>query len=534
MNAEILREPVAESWRRATLAGLEPGSALDRIDYVEIDRRSSLLAAAAPVLDELNGHLHGTTFSTLLVDRDGRVAHRWCGDNLTRRAFDNIGIDVGASLLEEVVGTNAPGTVLETRSSIVLNGGEHFAVPLRRFSCYGHPIFHPATRRIEGVLDLSALLAEAHPLLPPLVARAVQDIEQRLLDRSRVSDKQLLAAFQAVGNRRRPVVAVGHDLQIANQAALDLVGPTDQALLRMLAADLRDQAQVEVTLESGQGVRVWATRIGGAQGGALLELEVHHRVRATPVPAAQARPSAPVVVSGPPGSGRSTRARLAAGTPPVTVLTGASALLDGPESWVRDFGAITRSRQGSLVIDGLEQLSDDLLELVAHHIETGHAPRVVLVTGSVDDLVGRAAALVGDCAERIVLPPLVSQMAELPELVGSMLKAVGADESLHFTPGAMRALACQPWPGNLRELRAVVDSVLSRRGSGGVVLDDLPAGYRSVEPIRPMAPIERAERDVIISALREHDGNKVRTAESLGISRTTLYAKMRALRITVY
>lgn len=534
MDDPQLREPVAESWRRATLAGLQPGSAMDRIDTADVDRGSALLAAAAPVLDELNANLSGTKFSTLLVDRDGRVAHRWCGDHLTRRSFDNVGVDVGASLLEEVIGTNAPGTVLETRRGFAVHGSEHFAVALRRFSCYGHPIFHPATRRIEGVLDLSALVEEAHPLLPPLVARAVQDIEQRLLDRSRVSDKRLLAAFQTAGNRRRPVMAIGQDLQIANQAALDLIGPTDQALLRMLAADLRDLTDVDVTLESGRTVRVHATRIGGAQGGALLELEPRTPVRVSAPTPAPSRPMAPVVVSGPPGSGRTTQARRIAVQAPLTVLTGASAVLDGPDAWIRDFGAITRSRQGSLIIDGIEHLDDDVLSLVAHHVASGHAPRVVLVCGDPEALTGRAAALVGDCTERIAMPALSLRMAELSDLVAEMLRTSGADPSLHFTPGAMRALACHGWPGNLRELRAVVDAVLTRRSSGGVVVDDLPAVYRSVEPHRPMAPIEKAEREVIVAALQATDGNKVKAAEHLGISRTTLYAKMRALRITVY
>lgn len=529
-----LREPVAESWRRAALAGLEPDSAMDQMQYTEVDRGSALLSAAAPVLDDLNEHLAGTMFSTLLVDREGRVAHRWGGDHQTRRAFDHIGVDVGASLLEEVVGTNAPGTVLETRRSFAVHGGEHFAVALRPFSCYGHPIFHPVTRRIEGVLDLSALLDEAHPLLPPLVARAVQDIEQRLLDRSRVSDKLLLAAFQAGGNRRRPVMAVGQDLQIANQAALDLIGPTDQALLRMMSADLDDLTEVDVTLESGQSVRVHATRIGGSHGGALLELEMREDARGPVVPAPRARPLAPISVSGPPGSGRTTEARRIAEDQPVTVLTGASAVLDGPDTWIRDFGAITRSRQGTLIIDGLEHLTDDILSLVAHHIGSGHAPRVVLVSGAPEALAGRAAALVSECTERIVMAPLSQRLGELTDLVVAMLRASSADPSLHFTPGALRALACHSWPGNLRELRAVVDSVLTRRSSGGVVVEDLPLAHRSVAPVRPMAPIEKAEREVIVTALRETGGNKVRAAEQLGISRTTLYAKMRALRITEY
>lgn len=266
-----LREPIAASWRRAELAGLEPESALDGIDHVEVSADSPLMTAAMPVLDRLTADLSGTRFTTLLVDRDARVAHRWCGNSAVRASMDWLGVDVGASLLEETVGTNAPGTVLETRRGIAVNGDEHFASELRRFSCYGHPIFHPATRRIEGVLDMSTLTEEAHPLLAPLIARAVADIEQRLLDRSRVSDGQLLRAFQAAGGRRHAVVAIGHDVVMSNQLALDMVSSTDLALLRMIVAEMGDRGATDLTLQSGTRVRVHVNRI--TRGGVLLDLE---------------------------------------------------------------------------------------------------------------------------------------------------------------------------------------------------------------------------------------------------------------------
>ncbi len=533
-ETDTFREPIAKSWRRAEMAGLSPGSALAHLSYGEVDAGGPLISAASPVLDELNDQLRGSMFSTLLVDRDGRVAQRWCGDPSGRRAFDNLGLDVGASLLEEAVGTNALGTVLETRTSITVNGSEHFAVPLRRFSCYGHPIFHPTTRRIEGVLDITAQMEEASPLLAPLVARAVADIEQRLLDRSRVCDKQLLAAFQVAGTRRRAVIAIGHDLVMSNQAASDILGSTDVALLRMLVGDLHDNADVDLTLESGLEVRVEASRVGGARGGALLHVEPRRDLRVAPRTFRPEVTHAPVLVSGPPGSGRSTLARRSSDNQPVTVLTAASALLDGAEAWAKNFGALVRAGQGTVCVDGFDLLPDDLVDLVASHLAERRAPRLVLVCGPLEGLGPRAAALAGDCTDRRTLAPLASRPHELPDLVRAMLADLGADPSLHFTPGALSALSAQPWPGNLRELRAVVEYVVRHQRTGAVVLEALPEAYRTQEPARRLAPIDRAERAVIVEALREHDGNKVKAAQALGISRTTLYAKMRALRITVY
>lgn len=531
-----LRDPIAASWHRANLAGLEPASAAGNISHTDVDLASPLLAAARPVLDDLNGRLQETSFCTLLVDREGRVAQRWCGDARPRRAMDDLTVDVGASLLEDAVGTNALGTVLETHTPINVHGTEHFAVPLRRFSCYGHPIKHPVTKRIEGVLDISALTQHASPLLAPLVARAVEEIEQRLLDGSRISQKHLLAAFQASASRRRPVVAIGEDLVMTNRAAADSLSPTDIALLRMIALDGSGPAEglVDLRLESGLEVSVRASRPAGGSGGSLFQLEPA-RVRRTVAPvggAATSSRSEPVLVVGEPGSGRSTRARaLAVG--PATVLTAAAALMDGPGAWADDLTSRLRSGQGSVVVDGIDLLPDPLIDLVADHLGSGREPRLVLVAGPVATLEGRAAALAARCTRREELAPLADRITELPDLVARMFRDADADPSLHLAPATIVALAAQRWPGNLRELRAVVTHVLGVRRTGAVIPADLPEHHRTAAAPRPLAALERAEREAIVAALRECDGNKVRAAAQLGISRTTLYAKMRTLRVEV-
>lgn len=232
------REPIAKSWRRASLAGLDPETALDDRTMADVDPRSHLLAAAGPVLEELTDRLRDTRLFTLLVDREGRIAHRWFGSREAQARFDDLGVDLGTSLSEEVIGTNGPGTALETRSSVTVHGGEHFAESLRDFSCFSQPILHPATKRLVGALDISSLAQEANPLFAPLVAMAVADIQRRLLEGSRVCERILLGAFQAGSRPSRPVVAIGGDLLLSNQAASDLLEGPDIALLRNLAGDL--------------------------------------------------------------------------------------------------------------------------------------------------------------------------------------------------------------------------------------------------------------------------------------------------------
>lgn len=535
-----VREDIALSWQRVTMAGLDPSAEFDTAAH-DVDPRSSLLMGATPVLEELEDHLRGSNYSTLLVDRDCRVVRRWFDDPRLENGFDALKVTLGASLLEENIGTNALGTVMVTRQGISINGREHFAQALQGFSCYGHPIRHPLTKRIEGVLDITTIAEQSSPLLPPLVSRAVHDIEQRLLDGSRTSEKSLLQAFQAAaGLRRRAILAIGEDIVLSNHAANDLLSPGDIALLRALAEEPQRQEQtLELTLEGGDAVSIEISRVGGARRGALLRVD---RVSGDRARAVQSRTQtklkevgAPRIIAGVPGTGRSTRAReLAAEHPPLKVMRPAAALLEGGAEWACEFEAAMRRPNGTVCVDGIDLLPDELLDLVVGWVDRDPRPDLIFTAGPISGLTGRAATLAGMAMSREELVPLAARRKDIPALAAAMLSEVAPNRAIHMAPSLIRALAAQPWPGNLRELKAVVHHLVLQRSVGALTLPDLPEQYRLTMPGHPLTALDQAERDVIVTALKAADGNKVRAADELGMSRTTLYARMRTLRITTY
>ena len=535
-----VREDIALSWRRVAMSGLDPCAEFDTVIH-DVDPRSSLLMGATPVLEDLEEHLRGSNFSTLLVDRDCRVVRRWFDDPRLGSGLDSLKVTVGASLLEETIGTNALGTVMVTRQGISINGREHFAQALQGFSCYGHPIRHPLTKRIEGVLDITTIAEQASPLLPPLVSRAVHDIEQRLLDGSRTSEKSLLQAFQgAAGLRRRAILAIGEDIVLSNHAANDLLSPGDIALLRALAEETQHEEQtLELTLESGDAVSIEISRVGGARRGALLRVD---RVSGDRARAVQSRTrtrldevGAPRIVTGVPGTGRSTRAReLAAEHPPLKMMRPAAALLEGGAEWAVEFEGAMRRPKGTVCVDGIDLLPDELLDLVIDWVDRAARPDLIFTSGPISGLSGRAATLAGMAMGRDELVPLSARRQDIPSLAAAMLREVAPNRAIHLAPSLIQALAAQSWPGNLRELNAVVQHLALQRTVGALVLSDLPDQYRVASPGHPLTALDQAERDVIVTALRAADGNKVRAAEGLGLSRTTLYARMRSLRITTY
>jgi two-component system response regulator HydG len=104
-----------------------------------------------------------------------------------------------------------------------------------------------------------------------------------------------------------------------------------------------------------------------------------------------------------------------------------------------------------------------------------------------------------------------------------------------FRPEVLEVMESYDWPGNIRELRNVVERAAALCDWGEIGLDDLPPPLQGVVPMRrPMskasAPLHRsreeAEINQIKGALQKHGNNRLRAAEELGISRMGLYKKL--------
>ncbi len=107
-----------------------------------------------------------------------------------------------------------------------------------------------------------------------------------------------------------------------------------------------------------------------------------------------------------------------------------------------------------------------------------------------------------------------------------------------FAPEVQDALLNHDWPGNARELRNLIESVLLMTAPGEIGLDDLAPFFAIEAPTTPspLAPapasrpptpatLESTERDAIVGAIASARGNFVAAARALGISRSTLYRK---------
>jgi DNA-binding NtrC family response regulator len=131
----------------------------------------------------------------------------------------------------------------------------------------------------------------------------------------------------------------------------------------------------------------------------------------------------------------------------------------------------------------------------------------------------------------ITLPPLRERRDDIPLLVEHFLERLGAEMGRRFegvTAEAMQLLLAHDWPGNIREVRNVLERAAVVAPGGLIEARDL-----GLQPsVRPAADegltsLEDVEKRHIASVLSRTRGNVSRAARILGIDRVTLYAKMK-------
>ncbi|WP_326568889.1 helix-turn-helix domain-containing protein [Amycolatopsis rhabdoformis] len=528
-----LRPEIARSWQRLEAVGLSPAALVDPVP-ADLDPGGALRRAATPVLDDAADKLRDTAFALVLADHRGRLTDLRFGVPSLEGRMERLGAIPGATFSEDTTGTNSIATTLEEGRPVAVAGAEHYLESFRDFACYGAPLRSPTTGRIVGVLDLTCSVRDAGALLRPYVDRLARDIDERLRDDANGPNHRLLRAFEATSRRSAgPVVAFGEEVTLANRAAADLLRPADQAALRALSEDLAGRTeQRTVELVTGGSIVV---RMDKLDGGVLLAVQPKER----PVPIPRGRRPVPadsadwhrslraeldrhrdssVLVTGEAGTGRSAVAASLAED-------GGAAVIDGAETSSAELDAAFADGPRTVVLEHADHLP---LRLVPRLARLRGTTRLVLTSGPAVD--PDRASLWALCPVRLTLTPLRAERHRIPALAEARLREATAGRA-RFTLGALRVLAAADWPGNLAELAGVVDYVAARRGSGDVTEADLPPGRRRPDAGPVGGTLWQAERDAIIRALRDCEGNKVHAAERLGISRTALYRRLRVLRI---
>ncbi|GGI26065.1 MULTISPECIES: phosphoenolpyruvate hydrolase family protein [Bradyrhizobium] len=217
------------------------------------------------------------------------------------------------------------------------------------------------------------------------------------------------------------------------------------------------------------------------------------------------------------------------------------------ETRKRQLSILEAANGTAVLLLHLDQLPRDGQERLADYLETGgFAPLngVSVVRSNARIIatatIARSASLQTVLCPRllalftgldIALPALPDRLEDLPQLVQHFTVEAKGDSNaptLGIENSAFLALAGHDWPGNLRELRQIVNQLVT-----------LQLSHITADVLRPLLTASSAvkrtnvfsEREWIIEGLKRNKLHRGKTAQSLGLSRKTLYNKIKKLRI---
>jgi DNA-binding NtrC family response regulator len=143
----------------------------------------------------------------------------------------------------------------------------------------------------------------------------------------------------------------------------------------------------------------------------------------------------------------------------------------------------------------------------------------------------------------IELPPLRERREDIPLLVDYYLKNFNRilnKKIIDVDDDAMDLIMNYYWPGNIRELKNIVERIVTLKHGGGISVDDLPLeitmkdrsgdAYRLVD-MKYLAARDQLDKQFILSALKKSGGNQIKAAKTLGLHRNTLRTKMKQMGI---
>ena len=571
-DGAAVRDDVVNSWRRSRFWGVD----VDRGDLPyrdDIDYDSRLVHAAQPVMDRIELELSDARMTAILTDAQAFVLDRRAGEPSLNSYLDSVLLAPGFTYAEKFIGTNGIGTALEERRPFHVFGHEHFVESLQTLSCAGAPIRDPLSGKLVGIIDVTCWQPDASLLMSALVQEAARDIEGRLFEQSCDRERALLQEFLAACRRtKKPVLSLSRDLIITNVGAAHLLDPDDHTIIHDAAVELtstRREIDGEVLLSRGQLARLRCRAVTGDFGiaGTIVEIDLSDEGEprgrtmtplAVPLPGLAGGSPAWIrvchqvdthrrhgswpLLMGEPGVGKLA---LAGAAHRRAFASGALSVIDAHDCPEGDTAEIDEwiapllappDPHAAVVVRHLERLGAEPARALAGVLErVARADTRPWVVGTLDALtvVGPELDLVlQQFAVSITVPPLRHRIMDVQELVPALLQRHAPNTGVECAPDVMQMLLRRDWPGNVAELERDLMAALAHRRVGPIKLEDLPEELHANSP-RVLTRWEALERDAIVRALIEAEGNRTEAAARLSISRATIYRKIHAYGITI-
>ena len=555
------------------------------------DQMEALLQIARHGLESLYSKVAGLGYVVLLTDARG-VTVDFLGDLVFEPSLRKAGLYLGADWSEHHAGTCGVGTCISTGQALTVHLDDHFDATHIPLTCTTAPVYDSAGQ-LSAVLDISQLSSnqpkESQHLALQLVKMYAHDIENaaflhrhrhdwvlRLSQAPQFLDVQpdyllaLDANGRVVGHNRRAQLALQNGEPLLGMDFEQLFGLPFGQIGRFVMTQPSDQRAVmlaggrqllflsavppparPVASAPREERRVPAPLAALSAGDAALDRQVERVARLVNTPIS-------LLITGETGSGKEYFAKAVhtaserrsrpfvavncAAIPEHLIESELFGHLPGSFSGASPKGKrglIAEADGGTLFLDEIGDmplaLQARLLRVLSERevlpvgatrpvpvnirvIAATHAPleQLVLAGRFRDDLYYRLKGA------HIELPPL-RERSDLGAMITRLL------DGHAIAPAALQRLLAHRWPGNLRELRNVLDYAASLCADGPIDLDDLPELQVARLPLRADAG-EAAHDDgpeALLQALRAAHWNVSAVARAMGLSRMTLYRRMK-------
>ena len=523
---------IIESWKRCARSGLNPNHGNHPVSSEpsqfkhRIEQNGEIVELFQFYIRRFSRLLEQLGACAMVCDTEGYILSR-AGYGKVLHFFDNISVSEGSSCCEKVIGTNAPSLALVTREPVVVTADEHYTKTYHPAFCAASPILDEH-RNLLGAVDVTKFF-------DPYISDELR--------------KHLLNLTISLSDMIRNEVFLGRLTQSY---------PTSHPAWGDAPREPRNGG-------SPRERRTFFSRILGTSA---------PLAKATRIAGTYARKEGNILILGETGTGKELFARMIHEegprfNGPFVAVNCAAIPLELAESELFGYerGAFTGAKteghpgkfemahEGTIFLDEVNSMPLPVQAKILRVVETKRLSRiggkreipidVRIVAASNRDLADEVGAgtFRRDLYYRLsVLPlrvPSLREMKEdIPDLLGAFLRDAAIENGSplkRISGGAMRRLLAYDWPGNVRELKNYVE-YLSFTMEGDEILEEhLPPevlnGVSRLEecPATSSEPgsFESIERAFLVDTMRKLEGNAVEAAKTLGISRSTLYRKLK-------
>lgn len=555
-----------------------------------------ILKISSNEMNSLHRQLAGSGHAVLLTDASGVILNCVTKQS-EKKIFQQAGLLLGADWSEACEGSNGIGTCLVERQPLTIHQNEHFHSRHIGLTCSSSPIFDPHGELLAVLDVSSARLdvsrqSQFHTMA--LVNLSAKTIEGSHFLRSYEGEWLLRFHSQTeyIGQFSEALLAFDSDGQVraVNQGAINLLGLSRRQLLGLTLIEVFD-CHLEDLLgrASMQPSASWplSTRRGKLLF-AMLRGQPQQRIHA-PGTAALATPGlyladpalqndfrrslrvyerdVPLLIGGETGTGKEAFAKAlhqvsSRGGKPFVALNCAAI----PESLIESelfgyrggsfTGARKEGMRGKLQqADGgtlfLDEIGDMPLALQTRLLRVLEERQVEPIGGEAQSIDVRViSASHRDLSQYvseglfredlyyrlnglIIGLPALRERGDKLQLLQFLLREEARGQVVRLEEQAQQALLAYHWPGNVRQLRNVLRSLVALCDDGIIWLAELPAEFRGLSDpeitilTSASAPLDDAERSALLVVLESESWHITRSAKQLGISRNTLYRKLR-------